>query len=252
MLDEQKRDFTGVWIPKEIIEDTSLSALQMVLYGEIASFDVCFVSNAYYARRYGVSEVTISKNISVLIEKGYLVKTGFDGRRRYLQARHIYAMTKQTQEKVKPSLKENLKADYKKTLSIDNNIDNNIEKWESNDSISAKTMRSNIWDALIIEFGYTKADITKNIRGQLNNAVKQLFEIGATPEEIHRRSRIYRQLFPESTFTAMALVNRWGDLKPTKPVMIDNTSNLHVNESTAEIWEILDNGDVTFKTQNSF
>lgn len=125
-----------------------------------------------------------------------------------------------------------------------------INKRESNDSVSdSKQQRSDIWDVLIEELQYTSADITKNVRGQLNNAIKQLFDIGATPSEIKHRAKLYREKFPNSAFTAMALVNRWADLKATKISTIPSktTSGIDYDKSSADVWEFNENGEVKLK-----
>jgi biotin operon repressor len=101
----------GIWIPIEIWEAEDLSWNEKFVLMEIDSFTQkgkeCYISNRYLADKLGVSEVTISKYISHLIEAGYVKLIKFDGRARYV-------------ESALPSLKgrqeENFKADLKKTL----------------------------------------------------------------------------------------------------------------------------------------
>jgi len=52
------RDFTGIWIPKEIWLSSTLSLMEKVLFVEIHSLDNergCFASNQYFANFFGVS-----------------------------------------------------------------------------------------------------------------------------------------------------------------------------------------------------
>ena len=78
-----ERQTKGIWIPIEIWEDKSLSWNERILLLEIDSFTTkdkdCFISNEYIANLLNVSETTANKILSSLIEKGYVIKTAFDG-----------------------------------------------------------------------------------------------------------------------------------------------------------------------------
>lgn len=69
-----------------------------------------------------------------------------------------------------------------------------------------------IWDALAKEVGIV-GPLTKNRRGSMNNAVKQLKEVGATPEEIALKAARYRKHYDKCVLTENALLNRWNDPK---------------------------------------
>lgn len=84
---KQENEFTGVWIPKHIIEDKNLKIVEKYIYAEVGCFDVCFLSNGTIARRAGCSEDTVSRAISKLTELGYLELVSFDGRVRRLRTR---------------------------------------------------------------------------------------------------------------------------------------------------------------------
>lgn len=82
----KKREFTGVWIPAHIIEDESLTPLEKMLFAEIASFRRCFISNAGFAKRLGITERWVQKNIKKLKDKGYVKQVSFNGRSRTIIA----------------------------------------------------------------------------------------------------------------------------------------------------------------------
>lgn len=84
-----KREFTGVWIPRYIIEDESLKPVDRLVYAEIACFKVCTMSNATLGNRAGCSEDTVSRSITRLKKNGYIVLTGFNGRVRKLQSQDV-------------------------------------------------------------------------------------------------------------------------------------------------------------------
>lgn len=89
-MEEQKREFKGIWIPAEIWLDDRLNALDKVIFAEIDSYSNsergCFAGNDYLASFCQCSESKISKTISKLIELGYVKRVSFDGRQRVLQS----------------------------------------------------------------------------------------------------------------------------------------------------------------------
>lgn len=80
----------GIWIPIEIWEAQDLSWNEKILLMEIDSFTSkgrdCFISDEYIAELLKINLVNANRNVSSLIKKGYIKKTRFDGRRRYLES----------------------------------------------------------------------------------------------------------------------------------------------------------------------
>lgn len=81
-----------------------------------------------------------------------------------------------------------------------------------------------IWDALLQACNIDTTNIPKSARGAYNAAVKQLRDIGATPEEIRRRASIYRGQWRDVSLTPTALVRRWGECE--RPVLSTHRSPL--------------------------
>ena len=121
IMAEDKKEFTGVWIPKHIIEDERLKPVARLIYAEIACFSVCTMTNETLAQRAGCSEATASRVVGVLKELGYVKIVGFNGR--------IRKMTSLYDKPIPPS--QNDEAAYAKSTkqptqneSQENNIDN--------------------------------------------------------------------------------------------------------------------------------
>ena len=80
----------GIWIPIEIWEADDLSWNEKILLMEIDSFTTkgkdCFISDEYISELLKINLVNANRNVNSLIKKGYIKKTRFDGRRRYLQS----------------------------------------------------------------------------------------------------------------------------------------------------------------------
>lgn len=78
----------GIWIPIEIWEAQDLSWNEKILLMEIDSFTAkgkdCFISDEYVADLVQTSIRNASRMMTSLIDKGYVVRTRFDGRRRFV------------------------------------------------------------------------------------------------------------------------------------------------------------------------
>ena len=122
---DQQREFTGVFIPRHIIEDASLSMSEMIIYAEINCFEVCYKSNESLGSRWGLKPNTISIIISKLIDKGYVVSQSFNGRSRELIAIRDNPNQRQSMIKIKGCPSEESKAGFEKNHTIDNSKENN-------------------------------------------------------------------------------------------------------------------------------
>ena len=124
-MQEQKKEFTGVWIPKHIIEDNDLSMTDKIIYSEIACFEKCFKSNEKLGERYSLKKNTISIIVSKLIKKGYLYSNQKTGEYRQLTALKDKPDQRACVKIIKEPLSEKSKSLCDNNQTIDNNIDNN-------------------------------------------------------------------------------------------------------------------------------
>jgi len=88
-----KRDFKGIWIPKEVWMSQDLSLMEKVLFVEIHSLDNergCFASNQYFADFFGVSARQIRTHITSLKDKGYVSMTIRNQNERVIRAAGKY------------------------------------------------------------------------------------------------------------------------------------------------------------------
>ena len=90
-MEENKRNFKGVWIPKEVWLDNRLTALDKIILIEIDSLNFedkgCFASNEYLADFCQCSTTKVSLAISKLIKYDYISLEKFNGRQRELKSR---------------------------------------------------------------------------------------------------------------------------------------------------------------------
>lgn len=82
------------------------------------------------------------------------------------------------------------------------------------DSKNESLVRDELWDALVAELG---EPATASERGRRNKALKELRAIDATADEVRRRCRAYRRLYPTATLTPQALTGNWSSLTAPPP-----------------------------------
>ena len=83
-----KRDFKGIWIPKEIWLDKNLTYFEKAVYAEIDSLcgdDGCFASNKYFAEFFECSERNIRYAITHLRDLGLIETIACNGRKRVIR-----------------------------------------------------------------------------------------------------------------------------------------------------------------------
>jgi uncharacterized phage protein (TIGR02220 family) len=119
-----ERDFKGVWIPKELYLDENLSWAEKILLVEIDSLDRddngCFASNEYLSKFLMLKEGTVANMIIKLIDSGYLIKRGFDGRKRYISVNQYFTKTlKQGSQNYESRVHKNMNSESIKTLKQD-------------------------------------------------------------------------------------------------------------------------------------
>lgn len=72
-----KRQFTGVFIPAKLYLDNNLKWIEKILIAEIESLTSettpCKASNEHFSKHLGVSKDRVSKIISNLVNKGYII-----------------------------------------------------------------------------------------------------------------------------------------------------------------------------------
>lgn len=68
--------------------------------------------------------------------------------------------------------------------------------------------RDLLWE-VVLEVCGIEGPITASARGAYNRAVKDLRQVGATPEDVRLRAGRYRTMFPRASLTPTALSKWW-------------------------------------------
>ena len=141
---EPKRQFTGVWLPKELLLDDKLQATDKILYAEIASFGDkgCWKRAEELRLMCGIGRDGFRAACARLRDGGYIVECRSFGRIiRYLS---IYATDEKQQRTENPAVQRT----ENPAVQIDNTIDNTIDNINSEvskkllDLLNEKTKRN--------------------------------------------------------------------------------------------------------------
>ncbi len=127
-------------LPAEIRLDKRLLPYKRLLFSDVLALSnqkgCCYATNAYFAKIYGVSVVSVSTWISNLIKYGYISRIyEYKANTKMIERRKLYI--KEDFITYKSRLKDPLKADFKQGIKGDFK-DNNINK-----NISHTTKRKN-------------------------------------------------------------------------------------------------------------
>lgn len=127
-MENQNREFRGIWLPREIWLAENLNAIDKIILAEIDSLDNenhCTAGNEYFASFCQCSEVTVSRSIKKLIDLGYISKISFDGRVRKLKSNVKIRVIKEINESYQNDKSELSK---RQRINIFNNKSNNLFK----------------------------------------------------------------------------------------------------------------------------
>lgn len=120
-----ERIVKGIWIPIEIWEAQDLSWNEKILLMEIDSFTSqgkdCYISDERIADILKVSERSARSMVANLIKLGYIERTRFDGRKRYLQSTIAYQSGKICRPELQNLPNTYIQSTYISTTEINNN-----------------------------------------------------------------------------------------------------------------------------------
>jgi DNA-binding transcriptional ArsR family regulator len=92
----------------------------------------------------------------------------------------------------------------------------------------APAKKDELFEAVAAACGIDWTNLTPSGRGPLNKAVKELRDIGVTPDQVGGRAAAYKKQYPDAALTPMALTKHWASLAAAKTA------------SRKSIWETYD------------
>ena len=147
-----------IHVPREIWENKELTMAERCIFAQVHYLDNpkthCYASNEYFAEYFQVSERTVSRAITHLIELGYISQISFNGRSRVLKSNIVTVLESET--------------GFKKIVSIEDTQDGEADQTKclpSTEKISMET-RQNVYSplkkCLSKEYIKNKDNINKN------------------------------------------------------------------------------------------
>ena len=142
---EPKRQFTGVWLPRELLLDERLTAVDKILYAEIASFGDkgCWKRSEELMELCRVKRDAFGASCKRLIKFGYITQSREYGR---MRRKSTLGFSQQSEKPaVQQSEKPAVEQSEKPAVHIDNTIDNTIDNINSKkllDLLNEKTKRN--------------------------------------------------------------------------------------------------------------
>ena len=181
---EPKRQFTGVWLPRELLLDKRLTAVDKILYAEIASFGDkgCWKKSEELMSLCGVKKDAFIASCKRLIDFGYITQSREYGR---MRRKSTLGFSEQSE---KPADEQS----EKPAVHIDNTIDNTIDNINSKvskkllDLLNEKTKRN----FRILPRGY-KETLKKFSLEEIGKALDILVEDEWHSKKIHELKSDY-------------------------------------------------------------
>lgn len=141
---EPKRQFTGVWLPRELLLDERLTAVDKILYAEIASFGEkgCWKKSEELQQLCGVGRDGLQAACKRLREAGYIIERRMYGR--IVRTLAVYSTTVKSHQSEKSVVQEQDNPVVHKDNTKDN-TKNNINSEVSEkllDLLNEKTKRN--------------------------------------------------------------------------------------------------------------
>ena len=132
---EPKRQFTGVWLPREVLEDERLKGAEKILYAEIASFGEkgCWKKSEELMSLTGMRTSAFQASCRRLVEFGYITQSREYGR--MVRRSNIGFLADPESHPVE---KQRIHPVEKQRIHIDNTIDNT--KNNINSEVSKKLL----------------------------------------------------------------------------------------------------------------
>ena len=75
---------------------------------------------------------------------------------------------------------------------------------------SERRVKDDLFEVIAEACGISLTGITRTARGQLNKAVKELREVGATSDQVKHKAKAYKAQYPNATLTPTALIKHWS------------------------------------------
>ena len=175
--------FSGVFIPREVLLDADISASGKIIFAIIQSLDNdkgCFASNEYIGNMLGLSESSVRASIGCLEKKSYITRIIDDAGNRTIKTCVTASFSADTRQKTSDTPPENKRSPRQKTGTYSNRDINSDIKSLMLPPLPHSDGFAKVWEEWVIYRKERKKPLTPStIKAQLD-FLTQLTEQEAT------------------------------------------------------------------------
>lgn len=203
----------------EVLEDSPYDGTSLLVHVILANHanddGVCWPSIARIAKQCRVSERHVQRILATLEADGYLRRSQRPGRSNLFMVGVTPASGVLFDVGMTPTSGGD---DARVTGGVTPTSPRKVKE-PSRTSGPATRARDEFFDAVCEACGIDPlGPMTKDERGRINSASKQLRDIETTPDEIRKRAREYRRLYQNVQCTPQGLTGNWAQLSTATPV----------------------------------
>ena len=237
-MEEQQRQFKGIWIPKEIWLNKDLTFQEKIILVEIDSYDDgqvgCFATNKHFVNNFGINSSRISQIIQSLQRKNYITITyDFNGKeiiKRYLHINRPPYPPKDGMSKINIGMLKNEmgvcqfdKGGYVKKLK-DNNTNINNTNINNKEERKKETNYDKIINSMV-EDEEVKNSIYEFIK--MRKLIKKPMTDRALTMLINKLEKLSSDKDIQIKILEKSILKNWTDIYPYKEE--DNNANYQEN-----------------------
>lgn len=220
---EIKQSYYAI-IPANVRYDKDLTPNSKLLYGEITALcnqkGYCWATNDYFANLYGVSKTSISKWISSLVEKGYIInELIYKEGTKQIEDRYLRIVNTPIEEKLNTPIEEKFKDNNKSSNTTFNNTKEKERKKESASGYDA-IINEMVIDEKLKDTTYEFIKMRKLIKKPMTDfALKKM---------LNKLFRLSNNTETQVAILEQSILNNWQDiyeLKHLKGVSANANSN---------------------------
>ena len=226
-MEEQQRQFKGIWIPKEIWLNKDLTFQEKIILVEIDSYDDgqvgCFATNKHFVNNFGINSSRISQIIQSLQRKNYITITyDFNGKeiiKRYLHINRPPYPPKDGMSKINIGMLKNEmgvcqfdKGGYVKKLK-DNNTNINNTNINNKEERKKETNYDKIINSMV-EYEEVKNSIYEFIK--MRKLIKKPMTDRAVTMLINKLEKLSSDKDIQIKILEQSILKNWTDIYPYK------------------------------------
>lgn len=200
----------------EVLDDSPFDGTVLLVHLILANHaneeGVCWPSTETIARQARVTGRRVQQIMAELESQGFITRSKREGRSNLVQ---VSGVKPASGVGVKPAsggdeagFRGGVKPASPRTVS------------EPSRNLGASRDKDDIFEAVCAVCRLDIEKLTKDERGRVNAAAKQLRDVQAEPDEIRARAREYRRIFPNVPLTPQALTGNWQQIAPVKPNVV--------------------------------